>query len=189
MHSLAYVKKLVQKKLEGHPERWIHTQGVAKMAVFLAKSFKIDPIKAQIAAYMHDYSKYDSIEEQNEVLIERDQEECQKYPVLYHSYASAEFYLKLVDSDKDVYNAIRNHVFGRLGMSKLEEIILISDYTEENRTYDNCIYCRNLLLSGKFNEAIYESTRFTIEYVKKRGMEPHPLQLQVLKYYKELCEK
>ena len=36
----------------------------------------------------------------------------------------------------DIYNAIRNHVFGRIGMSKLEEIILISDYTEENRKYD-----------------------------------------------------
>lgn len=188
MHSLAYVKKLVKKKLEGHPERLAHTIGVAKMAQYLAKIYQVDETKAQIAAYMHDYAKYDTEDELNKLLILKDKEECEKYPVLYHAYGSAEYYLKLIGDDKDIYNAIRNHVFGRLGMSKLEEIILISDYTEENRTYENCIFCRKLLLDGKFNEAILESTEFTIEFVKKRGLEPHPLQMEVLKYYKELCK-
>lgn len=185
MPSLEYVKKIVYDKLKDHPDRWIHTNGVAQMAQHLAHIYNVDETKALIAAYMHDFSKYDKEEEVSSLLSEQDKEECQKYPVLYHSYGSAENYLRLVGNDKDIYNAIRNHVFGRLGMSKLEEIILISDYTEENRTYESCISCRKLLLDGKFNEAIYESTRYTIEFLKKKNVKPHPLQMEVLKDYKE----
>ncbi|MDE5566010.1 MAG: bis(5'-nucleosyl)-tetraphosphatase (symmetrical) YqeK [Anaeroplasmataceae bacterium] len=188
MHSLAYVKKLVKKKLAEDETRYIHTLGVAKMAKHLALKYNVDVTKAEMAAYMHDYSKNDPKEFQISLLNKQDQLECEKHPVLYHSYAAAELYLKHVGVDKDIYNAIRNHVFGRLGMSKLEEIILISDYTEENRTYPNCIYCRELVLSGKLEEAIYESTKRTIEYIKERGLEPHPLQEEVLNYYKELCK-
>lgn len=189
MHSLAYVKSLVKKKLEDHPDRYQHILGVVKMAKYLAQVYGVDIKKAEIAAYMHDFSKYDSEEEQQKLLNPADLKECQQYPVLYHSYASAEYYLKLIGADKDIYNAIRNHVFGRLGMSKLEEIILISDYTEENRKYENCIKCRTILMNGNLNQAIYESTKYTIEFIQSKGITPHPLQLEVLNYYKELCNQ
>lgn len=189
MRSLAYVKSLVKKKLEDHPDRFQHILGVAKMAKYLAQAYGVDVKKAEIAAYMHDFSKYDSEEEQQKLLNTTDLKECEMYPVLYHSYASAEYYLKLIGADKDIYNAIRNHVFGRLGMSKLEEIILISDYTEENRKYENCIKCREILLNGDLNKAIYESTKYTIEFIQSKGITPHPLQLEVLNYYKELCNQ
>ena len=42
----------------------------------------------------------------------------------------------------EIYNAIKYHVFGRPKMSLLEAIIMIADYTEENREYDTCIECR-----------------------------------------------
>ena len=99
-----------------------------------------------------------------------------------------EYYLKYIGNDMDIYNAIRNHVFGRIGMSKLEEIILISDYTEENRTYDDCIKVRKIVLEGKLNKAIYESTRFVVEYISQKGKTPHPVQLGVLKYYEGLSD-
>ena len=92
------------------------------------------------------------------------------------------------NDDKDIYNAIRNHVFGRVGMSKLEEIIVISDYTEENRTYDDCIKVREIVLNENIEKAIYESTRFVVEYISRKGKTPHPMQLEVLNYYKGLIK-
>ncbi len=191
MLSLGKIKKMVKHKFEeqNHLDRYTHTIGVAKMAKYLAKKYGVNPKKAVLATYLHDFCKYDSNEVIEELLQEKDKAECKKFPVLYHSYASAEYYRKYIGADEEIYQAIRNHVFGRLHMSRLEEILVISDYTEENRTYPSCISCREILLSGKFNLAIYESTRCTIEFLKKKDIVPHPLQLEVLKYYEGLCEK
>lgn len=191
MLSLDKVKEIVFEKYKGTPHqgRYRHILGVVSMSVLLAERYNVDIFKAQIAAFMHDYCKYESNEELEQIILKEDIEECRRFPVLYHSYASAVMYLRLGGEDMDIYNAIRNHVFGRLAMSKLEEIILISDYTEENRTYANCKLCRELVLNGKFYLAIYKSTEFTIEFVKKQGLTPHPLQLEVLNYYKGLIEE
>lgn len=190
MLFLGKIKKMVREQFEksGHIERYTHTLGVVKMAKLLAKRYHISVKKAMLAAYLHDYCKYEREAELQLLIKDADKKECQAYPVLYHSYASAEFYIKNIGKDEDIYQAIRNHVFGRLGMSRLEEIILISDYTEENRTYPNCISCRKILLDGNLNQAIYESTANTIEFLKKKNLEPHPLQLEVLKYYEGLCK-
>ena len=188
MLLLVKIKRLIKKKHKDDKHRYIHSLGVAKMAKHLAKIYGVDPKKAVLAAYLHDYCKNDSVEYINSLLNEEDRLECEKCPVLYHSYGSAEYYLKHIGNDIDVYNAIRNHVFGRIGMSKLEEIIVISDYTEENRTYENCIKVRGILLNENMNKAIYESTKFVIEYITKKGKTPHKMQLEVLEYYKGLCE-
>ena len=188
MLLLGKVKRLIKKKHKEDKHRYIHSLGVAKMAKYLAKINGVDPKKAVLAAYMHDFCKNDSVEYVNTLLNEKDRLECIECPVLYHSYGSAEYYLKYIGNDMDVYNAIRNHVFGRIGMSKLEEIILISDYTEENRKYDDCIKVRNILLTEGINKAIYESSRFVVEYISRKGKTPHKVQLEVLEYYKGLVE-
>lgn len=190
MLYLAKIKRMVKRKYIklGHKERYIHTLGVVKMAKYLAKQYNVDKRSAIIAAYLHDYMKYDSYNAIQKLLTEADYNECLNCKVLFHSYGSAEFYRQSIGSNMDIYNAIRNHVFGRIGMSKLEEIILISDYTEENRTYESCIKCREILLSGKLEEAIYYSTKKTIEFLEKENKRPHPLQLEVLKYYEEVLK-
>lgn len=189
MLSLGKIKKLVKQKLkDNHPDRYTHTLGVVKMSKKLAKKYGVDKKKAMIAAYMHDFCKYDEEVYIKSLLDEEDKKECEEYPVLYHSYGSAAYYKTFVGNDKDIYNAIKNHVFGRLNMSRLEEIILISDYTEENRIYNNCVECRAILLKGEFYKAIYESMKFTIAYLEKKNKKAHPLQVEVLKYYEGLCD-
>ena len=188
MLLLGKIKRLIKQKHKNDKHRYIHSLGVAQMAKLLAKRYDVDVKKAMIAAYLHDFCKNDSVEYVNTLLTVEERLECEKCPVLYHSYGSAAYYLKYIGNDKDIYNAIKNHVFGRLGMSKLEEIILISDYTELNRKYDDCIKVRNILLNENMDKAIYESTKFVVEYITKKGKEPHPTQIDVLNYYKELVE-
>lgn len=190
MQSLEKVKSLVFEKYKDSNQlkRYYHIEGVVKMARTLANFYGVDETKACIAAYMHDYHKYESDAELELLIDPKDIEECRECPVLYHSYASAESYKRLVGDDEDIYNAIKNHVFGRLNMTKLEEIILISDYTEEGRTYPSCCECRKLLSEGKFNKAIFESTLYTINLLYQKGLKPHPRQIEVLKYYEEIKE-
>lgn len=188
MLSLDEIDTLVKEKFKAeHMDRYEHTLGVVKMAEYLALKYNVDIQKAKLAAYLHDYCKFDSTAYIETILTESEILECRAYPVLYHSYGSAAYYKKFIGEDEDVYQAIRNHVFGRLGMSRLEEIILISDYTEENRVYQDCVTCRDILLKDRFYEAIYQSTKNTIEFLKKRGFKPHPLQEEVLLYYERMC--
>ena len=185
MQLSVQAKKLVSEKLKDHEKRLIHTLGVCEMAELLAVRYDVDIEKAKIAALMHDYSKYDNPKECSDMLTEDEKLECEKYPFLYHAYLSAYNYKKLFPYDEDIFNAIHNHVFGRVGMSKLEEIIMIADFTEKNRTYDACIKCRKILLDGDINKAIYESLLATTSHCEDNGDKPHPEQLKVLEYYKE----
>lgn len=181
--------ELVTKKYQnnGHLDRLTHILGVADMAEELAKRYHTDPRKAKIAAYMHDYYKYESIEEMAEVIKDKDLlAECSILPTLYHAYASAVAYRNLfLPVDEEIYLAIKNHVFGRVDMGKLEEILVISDYIEVNRVYDNCIQCRNVCRESGLNAAMVFSTSHVISYVLKNKGTPHPLQYEVLKQYKE----
>ena len=65
MLSVVEIEQLVRKKYEqnGRLDRLNHIWGVVKMALFLAERYQVDPIKTQIAAYLHDYYKYESVEE------------------------------------------------------------------------------------------------------------------------------
>lgn len=184
MQSLELVNKLLKEKYpDPTNKRYMHILGVKDMAIKLAQIYHEDVNKATIAALMHDYSKYDSIDDAKGKLSDEDIEECKKYPFLLHAYLSAYYYKELVGNDLDIYNAIRNHVFGRPNMSLLEKIIVISDYTEENRKYPSCIECRKLLFEKGIDYAIYYSTKKTIEFNLSEGNNPHPRQLEVLKEY------
>ena len=170
---------------EKYHNRFTHIEGVCQMATFLAKIYNVDIKKAQIAALLHDYFKYESNEEMEAMLDTKEEvEECKECPVLYHAYASSKALSKIFGIyDKEIENAIKYHVFGKPNMTKLEEIVLISDYTEPNRKYDDCIKTRNVLLEGKMNEAIYMSTLQTIKHLEKNNIKPHPIQYEVLKEY------
>ncbi len=191
MQSFKELRIKAKEVLEEHykdknPKRLAHIYGVAEMAEFLANRYGIDPDMAAIAGLMHDYSKYDNFDELKDLLTKEDQEECEKYPFLYHAYLSAIFFKKLISDNEDIYNAIRYHVFGRPNMNMLEAIIMISDFTEKNRTYDDCIKCRKILVEDNdIDLAIYESLLATKRHCLNEGNTIHPKQALVLEEYEE----
>lgn len=166
--------------------RYQHILGVVDMAKQLAKIYHADESKAAIAAYMHDYCKFDTVASIECFLSDEEKKECEEFPFLYHAYGSAYVYKTYFNEDKDIFNAIYNHVFGRPSMSLLEKIIMISDYTEVGREYESCIECRRILFEDGIDAAILYSLKRTIEFVEKKGDKPHPRQLMV---YKEYLEK
>jgi len=183
------VKEIVKNKYQTlYPDkmdRYYHILGVAKMAKYLANIYNVDESRAEICGLVHDFYKYESIEEMKTLIDPKDLNECIKYPVLFHSYASSEALKKVFNiDDLEMKSAIRNHVFGHTNQTKLEEIVLISDYTEETRQYPDCIKVRKTLLDGNLNKAIYDSTLNTINFIKKKNIEPHPMQVLVLNEYR-----
>lgn len=175
---------------DNHKKRLTHIYGVAEMAGFLAERMGLDKYRAEAAGYMHDYSKYDDFDLEKLYLSDEDQKECEKYPFLYHAYLSAYHTRELLTDDEEIYQAVRNHVFGRPGMSTLEAIVMIADFTEKNRTYDDCIRCRHILVDdGDFNLAIVESLKATIKHCEEEGDIPHPKQMLVLREYEERVKK
>ncbi|MCR5786768.1 MAG: bis(5'-nucleosyl)-tetraphosphatase (symmetrical) YqeK [Acholeplasmatales bacterium] len=178
------VENKYKTKYPDKMDRYNHILGVAKMAKYLSNIYNIDSSRAEICGLVHDYYKYESEDEMKKLINPKDAQECAKYPVLYHSYASAESLENVFGIiDPEMKSAIRNHVFGHTNMTRLEEIVLISDYTEENRKYDDCIKVRNVLLSGDLNQAIYDSTKYVINFLNKKNIVPHPMQYEVLNEY------
>ena len=180
-------EKVKDKYLNQFPDkmdRYYHIEGVAKLAKKLAKKNNVDESEAEIAGLVHDYYKYESNEEMAKYIDKEDLDECLACPVLFHSYSSANALKDVFGIDNpEMKSAIKNHVFGKPNMTKLEEIILISDYCEENRKYENCVKCREILLTKGIEEAIYFSTLKVIDFLKSKNIEPHHLQYEVLKEY------
>jgi len=168
------VKEIYDKvllKFQGN-KRLEHILGVAKLAKELANKYGLDEEKAYIAGLLHDYAKYEPMDKMLEIIADKDIiDRFKETPQVYHAYASAvlakdEFGI----TDLEIINAIKYHVYGRVGMNMLEKIVMISDYCEDSRPYEECKECRRILDSGKLSLAIYTSLSNTINSVNARGL-------------------
>ena len=134
-------------------KRFSHTLGVENMAVRIGEKClpdSLDIIRA--AALLHDISKeyseaehFGLINHHNIKLSEYEKNE----PALWHSVTAP---LAVIEdypefADPVILSAVRNHTVGSPDMSVLDEIILLSDYIEEGRTYDNCVNLRKDFLA------------------------------------------
>lgn len=51
-------------------KRWEHTKGVMETAVILADRFGADPVKAELAAILHDVAKYWPVQKLHQMMVE-----------------------------------------------------------------------------------------------------------------------
>ncbi|MEG2521835.1 MAG: bis(5'-nucleosyl)-tetraphosphatase (symmetrical) YqeK [Anaerovoracaceae bacterium] len=160
-----YINKILEKKLS--PKRLKHTLGVAKAAKELAIKYEADVDKTVKAALLHDICKCYSSEELDKKIIEYDLPK--KYlgkPKLSHSNVGAEFVKReLGIEDEEIINAIRFHTTGRANMTKLDEIIYLSDMIEENRQYEGVDKLRDLAKSN-LEVACHASLRDSIKFLE-----------------------
>ncbi len=180
------IKDKVTKKLKDYPERLKHVLGVYETSINLAKAHHLDINKVSIAALYHDYAKYDKFEDQMKYL---DLEIIKAYvdtPVIYHAFAAAkalEVDFKIYDSE--VLNAIKYHVWGRIGMADIEKVILISDSCEPNRKFEDAKYIYEIALKD-LDLACELVMKASIDYLKSKGIVPAEEQLNAYTYYMEV---
>ena len=131
-------KALIKTKMG--EKRYIHSVNMAKQAVHLAKKYGADVQKAQIAGILHDITKEMPENEQLQlmknsgIILTKLQMTA---PKLWHSISGACYIRDVLGiKDDDIFNAVRYHTTGRSGMSLLEKVIFIADFTGEERDYN-----------------------------------------------------
>lgn len=121
-------------------KRFLHSLEVSREAVRLAHKFGADPQKAELAGLLHDICK--DMEPQRQLQIIKEfgimmnnvEKGARK---LWHAIAGRAYLEReLHVTDTDILNAVRYHTTARAGMSLLEKVIYIADFTSLDRDYD-----------------------------------------------------
>lgn len=167
------MKEKLKKALSEN--RYKHTLGVAKEACRLARLYGADERKAYTAGLLHDCAKE----------VKNQAEKCDELGIwiddmmrqntgLIHGVLGAEMARRDFGiSDEEILGAIRWHTLGRAGMTLLEKIVYIADFTEENRDFDGVEELRKAVDSD-LDDAILLSIEQHLKVLEQRGAAVHP---------------
>ena len=158
-------------------KRWEHTKGVMETAVILAGRFGADPVKAELAAILHDVAKYWPVQKLHQMMVEHKlSDELLHYDnQLWHAEVGAfvaehEYGV----TDAEVLDAIRYHTSGRIGMTLLDKVVCLADYMEPGRDFPSVNNIRELA-NHSLEEALAAGFDSTIGYLLSRRQIIFPL--------------
>ncbi|UCB45426.1 MAG: bis(5'-nucleosyl)-tetraphosphatase (symmetrical) YqeK [Spirochaetota bacterium] len=135
--------KSIEKGIRSYitEERFSHSQGVRDTAVSLAIRYQCDEEKASIAALLHDVARDLSLERMQRIV----KSNCGAIyasdivfnnPGLLHARAGRIIAQEEFDvQDEDILQSIELHTTGGEGMSLLNKVVFIADYTEPGRKF------------------------------------------------------
>ncbi len=185
--TIQKAKSLIKEKLKEHPKRLAHSFGVAETARKLAIIHHVNPDAAEIAGLMHDYAKYDTLDEQKKHVDQHLIVKYNDHPVIFHAYAAAFAAKHLLHiKDETILSAIACHVWGKPRMTTIEKILFVADFCEPTRPFDDrdVIYdlaCHNL------DAAVLYCMDASMKDLKKRKLRPSQASLEAYQYYKEVA--
>lgn len=159
------------KKYIKNEKRYKHSLGTMKMCKTLANKYNIDEKNAEKTGLMHDIAKEIIDEEAINYVNGNNIEitEIEKInPKLLHGKIGADICRKKYNFDEEMCNAIKWHTTGRANMSLLEKIIFCADKIEENRSYEDVEYYRNLAMQD-IDQAVLEIIDWTIKSNIEKG--------------------
>lgn len=175
MLDIEKIKNVLQKRLT--KKRYLHSLGVQKTAIELAKVYNVSQKKASIAGLAHDCAKdFDddmllNYATQFDILIDG----VSKHQIqLLHGFVGAELAKREFGiEDDEILNAIRFHTTGKENMTTIEKIIYLADYIEPNRNFKGIDKIRKVALSS-LDKATLMAFDNTINYVILKGELLHP---------------
>ena len=165
----------IKKKLSEY--RFYHSLNVADEAKRLALKYGADPEKAYTAGLVHDIMKDTPKNEQLKLFekynIKLTPVELES-PKTWHAM-SGEAYLRneLNVTDEEILKAVRYHTTARAGMSLLEKVLYIADYTSAERNYDDVDVMREKA-DRSLEEAMLYGLQSTINEMVTEGRAVHP---------------
>ena len=161
-----YAKNVLSEK------RFVHTVNVAEEARRLALIWGEDPDKAYVAGLIHDIAKeipFDEAKRLLEMAVGHMPTKEELPDALVHGFLAAHIAKEhLGICDEDVLAAARSHTTGRVGMSTLEKIIYISDFTEPGRNFPEADEVRSLS-EKSLDQAVLRESDFVIKFVIDSG--------------------
>ncbi|MCR4926098.1 MAG: bis(5'-nucleosyl)-tetraphosphatase (symmetrical) YqeK [Clostridiales bacterium] len=164
-----YIALLKQRLGE---KRFNHSLNVAEEAVRLAKKYSVDVEKAYKAGLLHDIMKEEKPEIQFEAIVKSGMpftEVEKSNQKLWHAMAGAA-YIKneLGIEDEEIINAVRYHTTAKAGMTMLEKVIYIADFTSKERDYDGVEKMRELA-DVSLEQAMLEGLSFTLQKLVEKN--------------------
>jgi len=161
--------------------RYLHSIGVMEEAVKLALHYNADVKKAEIAGLLHDCAKYVRGDEAAAMIKSSGiiPDNIQKRsPSLLHSmlgpYVAKKYYEV---TDQDILEAIYWHTTGRAGMTPLEKIIFIADFTESSRTFEGADEARKAAYLS-LDRCVLICADLTIKHVLSGNQLLHPFTVE-----------
>ena len=168
--------------------RYGHTLRVADTAEDLARVHGLDPIRARLAALLHDAARETEPEEFLRLAGAWDLhvgEPERQSPKLLHAPVAAELARReLGVEDEEVLGAIRAHTVGEPGMSPLALALYVADKIEPARDYPSVGRIRNLA-QRDLAEAAAEALRRVVAHNEQRDREIHPSSRAMLEWLEE----
>lgn len=159
------------------PRRFEHSLAVARQAQHLAEKYGADPEKARMAGLLHDILKDTDGDSQLQIFkdfgILLDAVE-QKAPKLWHARAGAVFLQHILGiQDGEILDAVRYHTTARAGMSLLEIVLYLADFTSDDRDYPDVDVMRELT-ERDLDEAMRYAVAYTIDDLRAENRPVHP---------------
>ena len=193
---LQYIRNSLVRYEE--PQRLEHTLGVYRECLWMSKVFGLseeDSYSICAAALFHDIAKTLPLEKA--LLLAEKQGKTLKtdIPTVIHQYTGA--MLALEDFGRDIVNddilsAIECHTTGKEGMTPLDKMLFVADFTEAGRKYRSCLEFREYLHDGceKINKndknaryrLLDDVTKrivgYTITYLTEKGKKIDPSMIE-----------
>ena len=152
--------------------RRTHSLNVAQEAVRLAEKFGGDAEKARLAGLLHDVTKETEgdtqlqIIENGGIMLSELERRSQK---LWHAISGACYVRDVIGiDDPDIFNAIRYHTTARAGMSQLERLIFLADFTSAERSYPDIDVIR-AHAENSIEEGMLYGIKYTLNRLVGRG--------------------
>jgi predicted HD superfamily hydrolase involved in NAD metabolism len=168
-------KKLIKSKLT--EKRYLHSLAVADEAEKLAVKYGCDRAKAYTAGLLHDIMKDSSREDMLQIFEEFDimlsNVERAAFK-LWHAIAGSAYIKNVLGvDDEDIINAVRYHTTARAGMSTLEKVIYLADFTSADRDYDGVDEMR-AAVKNDLPQAMMVALKFSVLDLMENNRAIHP---------------
>ena len=194
MIDLEYYKnKLLEKYKEKNDdemyERYEHSLNVYKYCMKLVDHHKldIDKDKVALAGLLHDYAKFYSMDEYEQLVLEYNVDtyllSCHKkilHSILGRYAVQKDFGI----DDEEVLSAIEYHTTGKKEMTDLQKILFISDYCEEGRSGNTFENARDISLVD-IKKCVFYILDSKMKFVLERGFPVDENSQEAYRYYKK----
>ncbi len=176
------LKKEIKVRLS--EPRYLHTLGVARASRALSELCAPSlAAEAEVAALLHDISKEYSHSEQLRIIEEENiflDSEDKGAPAVLHAFTAPAVIKRDFEkfATQNILSAALFHTVGSPDMSVFDEIIFLSDFIEDTRTYPSSLTVRKYVFEnmrpGRTDEnvevlhkACVMSIDFTVEHLRK----------------------
>ena len=152
--------------------RRVHSLNVSKEAVRFAEKYGADVEKARLAGLLHDVTKETDGDKQLQIIEKGGiilSETEKRSPKLWHAISGACYVRDMLGiDDPDIFNAIRFHTTARAGMSILEKVVFLADFTSAERDYPDIDIIREHA-ENSLEEGMLYGLKFTLSRLIGRG--------------------